>query len=111
MKGKVAEKETMKYEANPKHKEPWQPGRKGSLCPKETHSHANALLEDSIGVGDKRYAVLDGKPYCAQEHGNDAWHGYPVDWEDVPQAVKNAWIASGKIKKNQTKKSRSRGKK
>ena len=112
MKGVVAENESMKYEANPKHKEPWQPGRTGSPCPKETHDKAESLLkDDSVLVGNKRYAVLQGKPYCAQEHRSGVWHGYPVDWEDVPPSVKNDWIKARKIKKSQAKKSRSRGKK
>ena len=43
------------------------------------------LLNASETDGAKRYAVHEGKAYCAQEDGRGAWHGYPVGWVDVPE--------------------------
>ena len=37
----------MEYESNPKHSDPWQRGRRGSLCPKEVRPIAEKLLEGS----------------------------------------------------------------
>src|SRR5262245_11553222 len=67
----------LEYESNPKHKEPWQPGRKGSLCPPETRDMAVQLLLESELVGTRRYAVYAAKAYCAMQHADDVWHGYP----------------------------------
>lgn len=77
------------YESNPKHSEPWQPGRKGALCDDEVRPHVQQLLEASEQVKGKRYAVHDGKPYCAQEHRSGRWHGYPIGWREVPAKLKN----------------------
>ena len=38
----------MRYESNPKHKEPWQRGRRGTLCPSDIdQAIARQLLEGS----------------------------------------------------------------
>lgn len=71
----------MRYEPSPKHKEPWQPGRKGSMCPRELdEAGRNALLERSVEHGDKRYATDGRRAFEAQQHGDGVWHGYPVGW-------------------------------
>ena len=58
----------MIYEGNPKHKHPWQPGRRGSLCPRSISIQPQELLERSIlGPDGKRYATCDGRCFCAQE--------------------------------------------
>src|ERR1700736_2407885 len=77
----------LKYESNPKHRDPWQPGKKGSLCEPEVRSFAEQLLKESVLYGDKRYAVYKGKAYCAQQHGPNLWHGYPVGWQEVPSKL------------------------
>lgn len=55
----------MRYEPNPKHKYPWQPGKKGSLCPWFSESEIHNLLAGSIyncgyvdPAGRKRLHVL-----------------------------------------------------
>src|SRR6266487_4452398 len=83
----------MVYEGNPKHKHPWQPGRKGSLCPSSiTLPQAQELLEGSVVRGSARFAVLSGQAYCAREHRSDRWHGYPVQWHEVPPDVQATWV-------------------
>ena len=89
----------MKYESNPKHSEPWQTGRKGSLCPKEIKPLAASLLENSELVGKQRYAFHEGRPYCAREHQENIWHGFPVGWREVPVALRNKWKHAGSITK------------
>src|SRR5437588_12804207 len=81
----------MKYESNPKHSEPWQTGRKGSLCPKDLKPLAAELLEKSELVGKKRYIYHEGRPFCGQLTGGDVWHGYPVGWIEVPAELRNKW--------------------
>ena len=36
------------------------------------------LLDGSELVESRRYAVYDGKAYCAREDRPDVWHGHPV---------------------------------
>jgi hypothetical protein len=89
----------MTYEGNPKHKEPWQRGRKGSLCPKNLGASPADLLTNSVLDGDKRYACHDGKAYCAQEHAPGRWHGFPVGWVEVPPRVAAQMVKDGKLSK------------
>ncbi len=82
----------LRYAPNPKHKEPWQRGRRGSICPREiSEEQAQQLLNDSVLVDQKRYAVHEGRPYCAQDDGIGGWHGYPIGWKEVPTALRTRW--------------------
>jgi hypothetical protein len=86
------------YEGNPKHKTPWQPGRKGSLCPPDVSTaRARELLHSSIVEGKKRYAVDQGRAFCAQQHdlAKNRWHGYPIGWREVPASVRRQLRESG----------------
>jgi hypothetical protein len=90
----------MVYEGNPKHKHPWQHGKKGSLCPKSMSIQPKELLEHSIlGPDGKRYATCDGQCFCARE-SQRSWHGYPVGWREVPEKLWRAWKNEGKIQKS-----------
>lgn len=85
------------YESNRKLKEPWQPGAHGSLCPSDVHPVAQKLLDESDLLGNKRYAVYERKPFCAQQHAEGRWHGYPIMWREVPEPVRRKWLSEGKI--------------
>ncbi|MGO8677670.1 MAG: hypothetical protein ACLQVX_17570 [Limisphaerales bacterium] len=88
------------YEGNPKHKAPWQPGRKGSLCPPDINiESARQLLQSSILQDRRRYAVDKGRAFCAQQHdaGKNRWHGYPIGWRDVPPAVRKQFMAAAAV--------------
>lgn len=89
----------MRYESNPKHSEPWQRGRRGSLCPPELRAVAQTLLEQSEEHEGKRYVCHEGRAFCAQEHRTGVWHGYPVAWAEVPAPLKLRWLREGKIRK------------
>lgn len=92
----------MRYESSPKHR---QPGGWRSLCPKAIDPRtAQALLSGSVAVGNKRYAVHDGRAYCAHEHGGDVWHGYPVGWVAVPESLRRAWLAEGRLQRQDMRK-------
>ena len=94
----------MRYESNPKHKDPRQPGCRGTLCPKEVDlSIARQLLEGSELEGGKRYAVHEGRAYCAQQHRPDLWHGYPIGWEDVPEHLRRRWLREGRVRRRDIK--------
>ena len=57
------------------------------------------LLEGSEEAENKRYAVYEGRAYRAQQHAADAWHGYPVGWVEVPEKLRNKWLAEGRVQK------------
>jgi len=88
------------YEGNPKHKTPWQPGRKGSLCPSDISLEAaRRLLLSSVVEGKRRYAVDKGRAFCAQQHDaiRNPWHGYPVGWREVPAGVRQQFMVTGVV--------------
>lgn len=92
----------MRYEGNPKHKEPWQRGKRGSRCPSDFSLElAQKLLNCSESTGSKRFSVHEGHAYCAQCHGNDCWHGYPVGWVEVPPSIRNNWLKSKLITRHE----------
>lgn len=90
----------MQYKSNPKHKEPWQRGRKGSLCPTWPASVASSMLEESVLCCGKRYATREGRAYCAQDDGQ-FWHGYPVCWMEVPEKVRREWLAKRTVSRSE----------
>jgi hypothetical protein len=92
--------ERVRYVSNPKHKEPWQRGRRGSICPREiSPEQAQQLLNESVLVDQKRYAVREGRPFCAQDDGAGGWHGYPIGWKEVPSKLRTRWEKKEKIVK------------
>ena len=97
----------MRYEGSVKHRDPWQPGRRGTLCPKGVDQRtAQRLLDDSVPVGDaRRYAVHESRAYRAQrQHDSDVWHGYPVGWVEVPPSLRNRWIKEGRLRRSDVRK-------
>ncbi|WP_419751232.1 DUF222 domain-containing protein [Geodermatophilus sp. CPCC 206100] len=88
----------LRYEPNPKHKEPWQRGASGSMCP--THADGPTLLAESVQhptKPGKRYATDGEHAYCGHQHAPDVWHGFPVLWREVPESVRRQWLAERKI--------------
>jgi hypothetical protein len=91
------------YEPNPKHSIMPSPGRRGSRCPPGVDGAT--LLASSELVGNKRYATDGTNAYCGQRHdpGNvpdvEAWHGYPIGWEEVPPALVTKWVAQDKVQR------------
>ena len=76
------------YEGNPKHRDPWQSGRRGTLCPRGISvEQAQELLLDSIVHGGQRYAIKDGQLFAAKQHATGLWHAHPVGWSEAPQNV------------------------
>lgn len=90
----------VRYAPNPKHKEPWQPGRKGSLCPRELEASPEELLATSVLWGAKRYSTDGVRAFAAEEHDPGAWHGWPVGWVEVPEPIWREWVREGRVKKN-----------
>jgi len=70
--GSMPPEERLVYEPNPKHKEPWQRGARGSLCPRDADGPAllTATQVDPKHPG-KRYATDGHRAYCGQEHHPD----------------------------------------
>ena len=98
----------MKYEPNPKHKSMPAPGRRGSICPPDVD--AMQLLEGSVLRHDKRYATDGDQAFCAQCHDRekDLWHGYPIDWGDVPPKILKDWFDDGAVAQRTVKRARRR---
>jgi hypothetical protein len=95
----------MLYVKNPKHRDPWQRGRRGTLCPRLEPEVVQGLLDasepDGEGADAKRYSVLDGSAYCAKRHEDDKFHGWPVPWREVPERLWRKWLAEGKVASRQ----------
>jgi hypothetical protein len=90
----------MRYEPSSKHKEPWQRGARGSLCPKDANGPALlAVSEIDPEHQGKRYATDGTRAYCGHEHMPGRWHGFPVEWRAVPAKIRNAWLADGQVSK------------
>jgi hypothetical protein len=90
----------LKYEPNAKHKEPWQRGARGSLCPR--HADGPSLLASSEADPsnpNKRYATDGTRAYCAHAHAPGRWHGFPVEWRRVPAKLRTDWLARGLVSK------------
>ena len=97
-----AGRDELRYVPNPKHKEPWQRGRRGSLCPPDVSlEQAQALLERSVPDGEKRYAVHEGRAFCAQVDRQGAWHGYPEGWRYVPPKLRRDWVRTRQVTKRE----------
>mgnify|MGYP006966066972 CR=1 FL=1 len=95
---------TLLYESNPKHSEPWQIGKRGSICDEDVRPRAERLLQESVFWEGKRYAVFQGRAYCAQEHLPGRWHGYPVGWVEVPAKLALQLQKEGKVSRRDRKK-------
>jgi hypothetical protein len=88
------------YERNPKHAEPWQRGRRGTLCPKDADGPGLLALSDiDPRHPGKRYATDGNRAYCGQEHLPGRWHGYPVQWKEVPRTILRQWLADKRVNK------------
>lgn len=96
----------MHYELNKKHKNPWQLGKNGTPCPPTkvlSLKDAMELLKKSIVVGDKRFAIFNGRAFAAQQHLPGRWHGYPIGWVDVDPSLRLRWREEGLLTKKDEK--------
>ena len=102
------EVQQLTYEPNPKHKPVPIPGRHGSICPPD--ADGPTLLVESVVVGRKRYATDGVRAYCAQQHdeARNAWHGYPVAWEEVPPTLITQWVGDGRVTRRTVRRGRRR---
>jgi hypothetical protein len=96
------------YEANRKHKPVPQPGRRGSICPRE--ADGPALLKVSDQVGRQRYATDGTQAFEAQCHDavRNLWHGYPVSWDEVPPKLIAKWVEEAKVQRRTVRQARRR---
>lgn len=97
----------MDYEGSPKHKMPWKGGAQGSLCPRDVdEARAKLLLALSETAPEKpraRFAVHEGRAFCARPHTERAWHGFPVGWREVPVSLRRKWKAEGRVSRRDLK--------
>lgn len=96
----------MEYDGNPKHKPIPAPDRRGSICPSDVDPQR--LLDGSVVHGEKRFATDGQAAFCAQRHDRerDRWHGYPVDWSEVPPGVITAWLDGGVVDRRTLRRAR-----
>jgi len=95
----------MIYEGSPKHKEPWQRGRRGTLCPPWSQCLAQQILDTSIPSQDGRlrFGVYNGWAFVAREHRSGRWHGYPVAGNEVDAVVVNQWIRQNAVGRSEVR--------
>ena len=74
---------------------------------------AQELLDLSIEFDNKRYATHRGMAFqamCenkinnADDDKNSYWHGFPVSWVEVPDAIVMKWLKEKKISRKDIKK-------
>lgn len=70
-----------------------------------TGATTSAIL---TATGCQRYATDGQHAYCAQQYAPNAWHGYPVDWQEVPPRVVAEWVAAGKVSRRTIRQARRR---
>lgn len=87
------------YGGNPKHQEPWQRGRKGSICHKNDLLKAQGLLNTSVLIGRNRWSTDGERAYSGKQDGHGEWHGYPVGWLEVPNDLRHQWQDSGRVRR------------
>lgn len=102
------------YRPKPKHKDPWQPGRRGSLCSHGLTADEHTALQDDVQsllddaaengweAGRARYACWGGRPYASRPHsdGDDEWYGYPVGYVEVPESIRRDWVARRLVRRS-----------
>jgi hypothetical protein len=96
------------YEPNPKHKPIPTPGRHGSICP--PHADGPGLLSVSDLYNSKRYATDGADAYCAHRHDveRNAWHGFPIGWDEVPPALVSRWVLADKVDRRTVRRAKRR---
>jgi len=99
------------YVGNPKHKKNMpHRGVHGSLCPASIDERrAQELLDGSEADPRKkrykgqrkRYCTDGDQAFCAQCHDltRNEWHGYPVEWSEVPPAIRAGWRNAGIVRR------------
>ncbi|MBF0164689.1 MAG: hypothetical protein HQM01_09365 [Magnetococcales bacterium] len=98
----------LRYIPNPKHKEPWQRGKKGSLCPSWSHDKAESMLSASIPHPQSnkkaRFATSNGMAFAAYPDSQGGWHGFPIGWNEVPDTIRNIWLREKRVSRNEIRK-------
>jgi hypothetical protein len=69
------------------------------MCNKETIAQAQVLLSDSASDGKQRFATDGERAYKGAEHALNLWHGWPVGWKEVPDALRHQWLREGLVKR------------
>ena len=95
----------LRYVPKEKHKDPFQRGRKGTLCPPASElpvDKAQALLDGSDPDPRlkqvERWATDGRLAYCGRPYDRKrrlAWYGFPVGWIRVPERLRRKWIKAG----------------
>jgi hypothetical protein len=114
---------TPTYRGSSKHKNRPTGEQKGTFCPEWTHAtpeggfgadaheHAwsttkAATLFAEASVDPKtgrRYATERGIAFEAKSTADGTWHGYPIPWESVPNAIRQTWMKDSKVLRGQIK--------
>ena len=87
----------MIYRASPKHCEPITAERPGTKCPAWSVAEAQALLDEAVPMGQARVATRNGLAFVARPTSDGTWHGYPEAWDKVEPAIRQRWLADGRV--------------
>lgn len=76
-----------------------------TLCPSWSNNLAQDLLDESLEDprNGSRFATRDGMAFIGRHTVGEIWHGYPVPWSAVPEAIREAMLAAGKVTRRQIK--------
>jgi hypothetical protein len=94
----------LRYVPKDKHKDPFQRGRKGTLCPPASNMPvtAQALLDgsepDPRPRQIERWATDGSLAYCGRPYDRKKkldWYGFPVGWVHVPERLRRKWAKAG----------------
>lgn len=90
-----------RYAPSPKHCPPQTAQVRGVRCPRFSAEIAQALLDESLPMGDKRVATRSGMAFVAQRTYPDGavWHGYPEAWDKIDVQIKQRWLREGKVRR------------
>jgi hypothetical protein len=69
------------------------------MCKKETIAQAQDLLNESVINGKQRFATGGERAFKGAEHSPSQWHGWPVGWKEVPDALRHQWIQEDRVKR------------
>jgi hypothetical protein len=77
----------------------------GGRCARKMQTDLAAFAASDIDPRHpgKRYATDGNRAYCGQEHLPGRWHGYPVQWKEVPRAIWRQSLAENRVNKRSLK--------
>ena len=91
--------DNLNYRKSPKHCEPLTAEKPGTKCPGWSEARAQALLDGSLPMGDKRVNTHHGLAFIAANSNDGTWHGYPEAWDKIDPAITAQWLKERRVRR------------